>query len=77
MRDQRPASGGRTSGCTLDLAFARATVALREGRLISKRDALAELPGLGAPAEVVEDVTRRRYADPAPVDGPGSPAARS
>ncbi|MET8723430.1 hypothetical protein ABZX50_27225 [Streptomyces misionensis] len=58
------------------LTFARATVTLREGRLISKRDALAELPGLGAPAEVVEDVTRRRYAEPAPADGPGSPAAR-
>ncbi|MFJ9737936.1 nucleotidyltransferase [Streptomyces sp. NPDC101166] len=41
--------------------FARAAVTLREGRLISKREALAELPGLGAPAEVVEDVRRRRY----------------
>ncbi|SEC58298.1 Nucleotidyltransferase domain-containing protein [Streptomyces misionensis] len=51
------------------LTFARATVTLREGRLISKRDALAEMPGLGAPAEVVEDITRRRYADPAPADG--------
>ncbi|ODA72658.1 hypothetical protein APS67_003284 [Streptomyces sp. AVP053U2] len=48
------------------LAFARATVTLREGRLISKREALEVLPGLGAPGEVVEDVRRRRYADPAP-----------
>lgn len=43
------------------LTFARATVALRDGRLISKREALAELPALGAPAEVVEDTARRRY----------------
>ncbi|MFG3356652.1 DUF4111 domain-containing protein [Streptomyces griseofuscus] len=48
------------------LTFARATVTLREGRLISKREALAGLPDLGAPAEVVEDITRRRYEDPAP-----------
>ncbi|MER6731847.1 nucleotidyltransferase domain-containing protein [Streptomyces puniciscabiei] len=52
------------------LTFARATVTLRDGRLISKREALAELPGLGAPAEVVEDITRRRYdRDPAPATG--------
>ncbi|MCS0603270.1 nucleotidyltransferase domain-containing protein [Streptomyces sp. LP11] len=48
------------------LTFARATVTLREGRLISKREALAELPALGAPAEVVEDVRRRRYGPPGP-----------
>ena len=49
------------------LTFARATVTLRDGRLISKREALDELPALGAPAEVVADVTRRRYDDdPAP-----------
>ncbi|MGW0993690.1 nucleotidyltransferase [Streptomyces sp. NPDC002520] len=49
------------------LTFARATVTLREGRLISKREALAELPALGAPTEVVEDIARRRYdEDPAP-----------
>ncbi|MGW4561510.1 nucleotidyltransferase domain-containing protein [Streptomyces sp. NPDC004561] len=58
------------------LTFARATVTLREGRLISKRDALARLPGLGAPAEVVEDIARRRYADPAPPD-PAWPARRA
>ncbi|OIK04593.1 nucleotidyltransferase domain-containing protein [Streptomyces monashensis] len=48
------------------VTFARATVTLRDGRLISKREALAELPSLGAPAEVVEDITRRRYDAAAP-----------
>ncbi|BFO20519.1 nucleotidyltransferase domain-containing protein [Streptomyces sp. KM77-8] len=48
------------------LTFARATVTLREGRLISKREALDALPGLGAPGEVVEDIRRRRYDDPVP-----------
>ncbi|WP_031047926.1 nucleotidyltransferase domain-containing protein [Streptomyces sp. NRRL F-5650] len=45
------------------LTFARATVTLREGRLITKREALDELPALGAPGEVVEDVTDRRYGN--------------
>ncbi|MGW2744303.1 nucleotidyltransferase domain-containing protein [Streptomyces sp. NPDC001450] len=49
------------------LTFARATVTLRDGRLISKREALGELRGLGAPEEVVEDIERRRYGGPAPV----------
>ncbi|MGV9393096.1 nucleotidyltransferase [Streptomyces olivaceus] len=48
------------------LTFARATVTLREGRLITKRQALDELPALGAPAEVVEDVAERRYGSPGP-----------
>ena len=48
------------------VTFARATVTLRDGRLISKREALDLLPGLGAPVEVVEDIRRRRYDDPAP-----------
>jgi hypothetical protein len=48
------------------LTFARATVTLRDGRLITKRQALAELPALGAPGEVVEDIARRRYGTPAP-----------
>jgi hypothetical protein len=43
------------------LTFARATATLREGRLISKREALDLLPALGAPADVVEDIRRRRY----------------
>ncbi|MFE0730477.1 nucleotidyltransferase domain-containing protein [Streptomyces antibioticus] len=45
------------------LTFARATATLRDGRLISKHEALALLPGLGAPAELVEDIARRRYDD--------------
>ncbi|PPS80273.1 hypothetical protein BZZ08_06024 [Streptomyces sp. MH60] len=45
------------------LTFARATVTLREGRLITKREALEELPALGAPGEVVEDVAERRYGN--------------
>ncbi|WP_328870533.1 nucleotidyltransferase domain-containing protein [Streptomyces sp. NBC_00287] len=48
------------------VTFARATVTVREGRLISKREALDLLPGLGAPVEVVEDIRSRRYDDPAP-----------
>ncbi|MET8768527.1 nucleotidyltransferase domain-containing protein [Streptomyces sp. NPDC004658] len=48
------------------LTFARATVTLREGRLMSKREALGELGALGAPAKVVEDITLRRYGNPAP-----------
>ncbi|MFE0509023.1 nucleotidyltransferase [Streptomyces sp. NPDC058964] len=48
------------------MTFARATVTLREGRLISKRESLDLLPGLGAPVEVVEDIRRRRYSDPPP-----------
>ncbi|MFE6173848.1 nucleotidyltransferase [Streptomyces sp. NPDC056464] len=48
------------------ITFARASVTAREGRLISKREALDLLPGLGAPVEVVEDIRRRRYEDAAP-----------
>ncbi|MFE6334148.1 nucleotidyltransferase [Streptomyces sp. NPDC057798] len=48
------------------LTFARATVTAREGRLISKREALALMPGLGAPVEVVEDIRGRRCGNPAP-----------
>ncbi|MFG3290232.1 nucleotidyltransferase domain-containing protein [Streptomyces sp. NPDC048179] len=51
------------------ITFARATVTAREGRLISKREALDLLPGLGAPTEVVEDVRSRRYDTPAPPTG--------
>ncbi|MFD9441713.1 nucleotidyltransferase [Streptomyces sp. NPDC060006] len=46
------------------VTHARAAVTLREGRLITKREALGLLPGLGAPVEVVEDVRRRRYEEP-------------
>ncbi|QOV39124.1 nucleotidyltransferase domain-containing protein [Streptomyces ferrugineus] len=48
------------------ITFARASVTAREGRLISKREALDLLPGLGAPVEVVEDIRARRYDDAAP-----------
>lgn len=57
-----------TQSVWVDLAMvthARALVTLREGRLISKREALELLPALGAPAEVVEDIRRRRYGDAA------------
>jgi hypothetical protein len=49
------------------LTFARATVTLREGRLITKREALEVLAGLGAPAGVVRDIYQRRYQNPEPV----------
>jgi hypothetical protein len=46
------------------LTLARAMVTLRDGRLITKREALEVLTELGAPAEVVEDIRRRRYGRP-------------
>lgn len=49
------------------LVLARATVTLRDGRLITKGEALAELLELGAPADVVRDIHQRRYADPEPI----------
>jgi Nucleotidyltransferase domain len=49
------------------LTFARATVTLREGRLITKREALEVLAGLGAPAGVVLDIYQRRYQSPPPI----------
>jgi hypothetical protein len=49
------------------LVLARATVTLRDGRLITKGDALAELLELGAPADVVRDIHNRRYSDPKPI----------
>jgi hypothetical protein len=51
------------------LTFARATVTLRDGRLISKAEALDVLGELRAPAEVVDDIRQRRYGEP----GPASP----
>ncbi|MFD5408016.1 nucleotidyltransferase domain-containing protein [Streptomyces griseorubiginosus] len=51
------------------VTFARASVTLREGRLISKREALELLPGLGAPVAVVEDIRGRRYGAPRPAVG--------
>lgn len=55
------------------MVLARATVTLRDGTLVSKAEALAVLTELGAPAEVVADIERRRYeggpADTAPDPG--------
>ena len=48
------------------LTFARATVTLREGRLITKREALGVLGGLGAPPGVLRDIFARRYENPPP-----------
>lgn len=49
------------------LTFARATVTLREGRLISKREALEVLTSLDAPADVVRDIYQRRYESAPPM----------
>jgi hypothetical protein len=48
------------------LTFARATVTLRDDRLISKAEALDVLGELRAPAEVVDDIRQRRYGDSDP-----------
>ncbi|WP_121746404.1 nucleotidyltransferase domain-containing protein [Streptomyces sp. E2N166] len=58
------------------LTFARATVTLRDGDLISKRQALTELRGLDAPDEVVADIEGRRYGNPVPPEA-GWTARRS
>jgi hypothetical protein len=49
------------------LTLARATVTLRDGKLITKAEALRVLTELGAPAEVVDDIRQRRYGDPGTV----------
>ncbi len=43
------------------LTLARATVTLQQGRLITKKEALEVLAGLGAPADVLRDIHQRRY----------------
>jgi hypothetical protein len=43
------------------LTLARADVTLRDGRLITKREALDVLAGMSAPADVVADIRARRY----------------
>jgi hypothetical protein len=58
------------------LTFARATVTVRDGRLISKRQALDELPAPGAPKEVVVDIVRRRYEAAGSGTAGGGPPAR-
>ncbi|OQQ15397.1 nucleotidyltransferase [Streptomyces sp. M41(2017)] len=50
------------------ITYARATATLRDGRLITKQEALGLLPGLGAPQDVVDDITGRRYGEPGPAD---------
>jgi Nucleotidyltransferase domain len=52
------------------LTVARATVTLRDGRLITKGEALGALADLGAPPEVVDDIRQRRYGDPGPAPEP-------
>ncbi|MFF4339287.1 nucleotidyltransferase domain-containing protein [Kitasatospora sp. NPDC001540] len=42
----------------------RATAALREGRLITKREAITRLPALDAPPGLAEDIAARRYGTP-------------
>ncbi|MFD3976917.1 hypothetical protein [Streptomyces cyaneofuscatus] len=53
------------------LTFARASVTLRDGRLITKEEALEELRSMGAPTAVVDDIRRRRYG----MDLPKNPSA--
>jgi hypothetical protein len=48
------------------LTLARATVTLRDGKLITKARALCVLTEMGAPAEVVDDIRQRRYGDAGP-----------
>ncbi|MFB7331148.1 nucleotidyltransferase domain-containing protein [Streptomyces adustus] len=48
------------------LTLARATATLRDGRLITKADALGVLTELGAPTAVVDDIRQRRYGVPDP-----------
>ncbi|TDU86980.1 hypothetical protein EV138_0497 [Kribbella voronezhensis] len=63
-----PATAKRTRWYTdvwVDLGLvtvARAGRTLRDGRLITKQAAIAELPSLGAPPAVVQDIQNRRYA---------------
>lgn len=48
------------------LTLARATVTLRDGRLITKAEAVDVLTEMGAPQEVVDDIRQRRYGDHSP-----------
>lgn len=51
------------------LTFARATVTLRDGRLVTKREALEILADRGAPADVIHDIYQRRYGTPQAISG--------
>lgn len=46
------------------LTLARAQVTLRDGRLITKREALDALARAGAPARLLRDIRERRYGTP-------------
>ncbi|MDQ1039416.1 hypothetical protein QFZ75_005832 [Streptomyces sp. V3I8] len=80
VRDQRDfwrrevdRAGNWTQDVWVDLGmvtYARASVTLAQGRLITKREALDLLPGLGAPVEVVADIRRRRYPEQGPAPAP-------
>lgn len=48
------------------LTLARAATTLRDGKLITKADALGVLTEMGAPTDVVDDIRQRRYGVPAP-----------
>lgn len=48
------------------LTLARATATLRDGKLITKAEALDVLTELGAPADVVDDIRQRRYGASGP-----------
>ncbi|MEU1535430.1 hypothetical protein [Streptomyces fagopyri] len=48
------------------LTLTRATVTLRDGRLITKAEALGVLTEPGAPTDVVDDIRQRRYGVPGP-----------
>ncbi|HKE63217.1 MAG TPA: hypothetical protein VKB59_01040, partial [Micromonosporaceae bacterium] len=48
------------------LTLARASATLRDGRLITKAEALNVLTELDAPSDVVNDIRKRRYGDPGP-----------
>jgi hypothetical protein len=50
------------------LTVARATATLRDGRLITKGEALEELGSLRAPVEVVENIRQRRYGQAIPLN---------
>jgi hypothetical protein len=67
----RPSLGSRPDLALQDiwvdlglLTLARALVTLRDGKLITKGEALDVLIKMGAPTEVVEDIRQRRYGDP-------------
>lgn len=57
------------------LTYARAVVTLRDGRMITKAEALDELDRLGAPADVVADIRARRYGEPVAASATAAPGA--